>query len=57
MESKVIVEFSEGEINALMQLLDAAVRQVGLQGAEAAVVIAKKLEQSVKVAPSSAGEG
>jgi hypothetical protein len=55
MEQKVIVEFSEGEISALMQLLDAAVRQVGLQGAEAAVIIAKKLEQSVKIAPT--GEG
>jgi hypothetical protein len=40
----ITVEFTEQERNVLLQLLDIAVKAAGLQVAESAVVLAKKLQ-------------
>lgn len=41
------VSFTEQEINVLNQLIDIAVKAAGLQAAEAAVILSKKLADAV----------
>jgi len=41
------IEFTEGEINALLQLIDIAIKAGGLNVAEAGTVLAKKLGQPI----------
>ena len=40
------VSFSEQEINVLNQLIDVAIKSLGLQGAEAGVILSKKLTEA-----------
>lgn len=42
------VEFSKDEINAMLQLIDMAVKTGGLNVAEAGIVLAKKLNSALK---------
>lgn len=48
-------EFNEQEVNTLIQLMDIAVKTAGLQVAEIAVVLTKKLQDS-KVKAEDASE-
>lgn len=41
------VSFTEQELNVLNQLIDIAVKAAGLQAAEAAVILSKKLADAV----------
>ena len=41
------VSFTEQEINVLNQLIDVAIKAIGLQGAEAGVILSKKLNEAV----------
>lgn len=43
------IELDDNERNALMKLIDIAVKAGGLQVAEAAVVLAKRIEKAEKV--------
>lgn len=43
------IEFSEGEINALVQLIDLAVKAGGLNVAQAGAVLAQKLTGETQV--------
>ena len=43
------IEFSEGEINALVQLIDIAVKAGGLNVAQAGAVLAQKLTGETQV--------
>lgn len=40
------VSFTEQEINVLNQLIDVAIKSLGLQGAEAGVILSKKLTEA-----------
>ena len=40
------VDFNENEVQVLVQFIDAAVKALGLQAAEAAVVITRKLSDA-----------
>lgn len=42
------VELTQQEATALLQLIDAAVKAVGMQGAEAAVVLTRKIQEAFK---------
>lgn len=48
MENNTTVNFTAQEINALMQLLDLAVKKEGLNVAEAGLFLAKKIHQCVQ---------
>lgn len=48
----VTITLNQDELNALGQLLDVAVKAVGLQGARPALVIMAKLEAAVNEANS-----
>jgi hypothetical protein len=41
------VTFTQAELNTIAQLIDAAIKATGLQGARAALPIIDKLEQAV----------
>lgn len=47
----VTIEFTKDEANALRQLLHVAVQSRGLDAAEAAVVIDKKIQLALKAEP------
>lgn len=40
-------EFTKEEVTALLQLIDLAVKHAGMQAAEAAVVLTKKLQNPI----------
>jgi len=42
------LELTRDEANALVALLDVAVKATGLQGAEAALLLAKKIQEANK---------
>lgn len=42
------LELTKEEANALVALLDVAVKATGLQGAEAAVLLARKIQEANK---------
>lgn len=42
------LELTKEEANVLISLLDVAVKAVGLQGAEAAVLLARKVQEANK---------
>lgn len=42
------IELNEQEANVLLQLIDAATKALGLQAAEAAVVLARKVKQAAE---------
>lgn len=42
------LELTRDEANALVTLLDVAVKATGLQGAEAALLLAKKIQEANK---------
>jgi hypothetical protein len=44
----MIIELTKEEANTLIALLDVAVKAVGLQGAEAAVLLARKIQEGNK---------
>lgn len=43
----ITIELNQDELNALVSLLDAAVKATGIQGAKAAVPLIAKLEAAV----------
>ena len=49
MESYVKIELTMDEARNLLSLIDVAVKSIGLQGAEFAVLIAKKIDAASKV--------
>lgn len=44
----MIVDFTQGELSALVQLIDIAVKSNGLQVAEAGVTLHKKIVEAIK---------
>jgi hypothetical protein len=44
------IDFTEQEANALLMIIDQAIKAVGLQGAENAVILAKKIQEAFKPA-------
>jgi hypothetical protein len=42
------IEFTKEEATALIQLIDVAVKQLGLGAAKAAVILSEKIENSAK---------
>jgi hypothetical protein len=50
------IEFTEGELRALIQLLDIAVKTGGLQVSEAAVVLAQKCQTALGPPPAEEQE-
>jgi hypothetical protein len=44
----MIIELNKEEANALIALLDVAVKTTGLQGAEAALLLFKKIQDASK---------
>lgn len=48
---KATIEFTKQEAIALLQLIDAAVKATGMQGAEAGVVLTKKIQEAMKEEP------
>ena len=44
----MVIEFTKEEAGALLQLIDVAIKAVGLNGAEAGVVLAKKIDEASK---------
>ncbi len=47
MENKIVIEFNTNEAQVLLQLIDIAVKSQGLRAAEAAVILAKKVEEKL----------
>mgnify|MGYP001319060451 CR=1 FL=1 len=47
-ENNITIEFSKDEVQALLGLIDLAVKSGGLQVAEAAVVLSRKIAEAVK---------
>lgn len=52
----VKIELTEQEANVLLQMIDVAVKALGLNGAEAGVVLAKKLKDAGEAASKPAAE-
>lgn len=50
------VSFNEQELNVLNQLIDIAVKAAGLQAAEAAVILSKKLNEAAIAAKPALAE-
>jgi hypothetical protein len=50
MENKISIEYNLNEAQVLLQLIDIAVKSQGLRAAEAAVVLAKKVEEKLAAA-------
>lgn len=50
MKPTIKVEYTEEEAQALLRLIDVAIKATGLGGAEAGVVLARKLNDAAKAA-------
>ena len=53
---KVSLELTKQEAQALLSLIDAAVKSLGMNGAEAGVVLYKKVQGAINTPPVSANK-
>jgi hypothetical protein len=53
MEENITISFTKNEASVLVQLLDLATKSGGLQVAEAAVVLTKKIQEKFDTEPAT----